>query len=315
MASYNHGKYLACGIESIIGQTYADWELIVVDDGSKDESMGIIRNYLKRFPDRIYLYTHSGHKNKNISRTYQLALSKVRGEYCAFLESDDSWHPDKLERMIEVLETNNDVVLAYSDVELVGDIDGAGILFARQHSRNLRNVNCRLKNKPFDAMPLMFGGNIVPTFSACVIRSSVLNELDYTEKHQTWLDWWLWSQIAMKGKFYYVHERLTNFRVHDQSCNFKHIQSINHDFQADIFRIDLLHVVVEKLLLENNLELASKIFNENRIVSNRYLELLKWTSIFSPFLMIYRFSKRVPFLKSLRMLMEKCIYIIKRGFH
>ena len=92
---YNAGRYLAAALDSVLAQTYRDYEIIVVDDGSGDDSAAVAA----RYPQVRYFYhTHSG-----VSVTRNLAISKACGEFLVFLDADDLWVPEKLEKQICLL--------------------------------------------------------------------------------------------------------------------------------------------------------------------------------------------------------------------
>jgi glycosyltransferase involved in cell wall biosynthesis len=104
-------KYLAEAIQSVLAQTYENWELILVDDGSSDRSAEIAREYVARRPDRIRYLTHPKGMNCGMSASRNLGLRDARGLFVAFLDGDDIWYPDKLERQIELLNEHPDAVM------------------------------------------------------------------------------------------------------------------------------------------------------------------------------------------------------------
>src|SRR4051812_1969316 len=96
--SYNHARFLPEAIESVLAQTYDNIELIIVDDGSTDESLTIARDYAARFPEQIRVHTHPDGRNHGISKTANLALSLIRGKYWNGLASDDILLPTKIKQ-------------------------------------------------------------------------------------------------------------------------------------------------------------------------------------------------------------------------
>jgi len=102
----NEEKFIQEAIESILAQTYDNWELLLVDDGSTDKSSDIARRYAEKFPGKIRYLEHDGHKNRGISTSRNVAIQNAKGEYIAFLDGDDIYLPDKLERQVAILESN-----------------------------------------------------------------------------------------------------------------------------------------------------------------------------------------------------------------
>jgi glycosyltransferase involved in cell wall biosynthesis/peptidoglycan/xylan/chitin deacetylase (PgdA/CDA1 family)/SAM-dependent methyltransferase len=99
----NEEKYLSEAIESLFAQTYPYWELILVDDGSTDASTQIAREISAAHRDRVRYLEHNGHMNRGMSASRNLGLRHARGDFIAFLDADDVWLPEKLERQVAIL--------------------------------------------------------------------------------------------------------------------------------------------------------------------------------------------------------------------
>ena len=96
--NYNYGRFIGDAIQSVVNQTYTDWELVVVDDGSVDESADVIEKYRKIYPDRIFS-VYKG--NAGQASCFNEGMKHASGEIIAFLDSDDAWKPNKLERIVQ----------------------------------------------------------------------------------------------------------------------------------------------------------------------------------------------------------------------
>ncbi len=107
----NAERFIEEAIESVFAQTYTDWELLLVDDGSTDGSTKIARYYVKQYPDKVRYLEHDGHKNKGMSATRNLGIRHSIGEYVAFLDSDDVWLPNKLEEQVTILQSRPQVAM------------------------------------------------------------------------------------------------------------------------------------------------------------------------------------------------------------
>lgn len=97
MPAYNSGKYIRDAIHSVIMQSYTHWELIIVDDCSKDDTANIVKTFMEQ-DARIQLYTNE--HNQGVSYSRNRAISQAKGRWIAFLDSDDMWRDDKLEKQI-----------------------------------------------------------------------------------------------------------------------------------------------------------------------------------------------------------------------
>ncbi|WP_170114185.1 glycosyltransferase family 2 protein [Pontibacter mucosus] len=107
MCIYNVEKYLREAIDSVLHQTFTDWELLLIDDGSADGSTQIARQYAAAHSTKIRFSEHQEHVNKGLSASRNLGLSIARGELVAFLDADDVWLPDYLEIQISLLRQKN----------------------------------------------------------------------------------------------------------------------------------------------------------------------------------------------------------------
>ena len=115
--AYNAEKYLESTIQSVINQTYTDWELIIINDGSNDGTLELISNFKDR-DSRIKVFSY---ENAGVAHSRNRGIAKARGEYIAFLDADDLWTPNKLEMQLEALQNNLDVGVAYSWVDYIDE--------------------------------------------------------------------------------------------------------------------------------------------------------------------------------------------------
>ena len=99
----NAGKYIGEAIDSVLAQTYAHWELLLVDDGSSDGSTDIARRYADQYPAKIRYLKHDNHKNRGMAASRNLGIRNAMGEYIAFLDADDIWLPRKLDEQVRIL--------------------------------------------------------------------------------------------------------------------------------------------------------------------------------------------------------------------
>ena len=102
----NEERFVAEAIESVLGQRYSDWEMILVDDGSSDRSTEIARGYAMHNEGRIQYIDHPGHVNRGLSPSRNVGMKAARGKYVAFLDADDVWSPQKLAEQVELLEAH-----------------------------------------------------------------------------------------------------------------------------------------------------------------------------------------------------------------
>jgi glycosyltransferase involved in cell wall biosynthesis len=110
---WNAERFIRDAIESVLEQTFEDWELLLVDDGSTDASTRIARDYAAAHPDKIRYLEHPGHVNNGMSAARNLGIEAARGEYLGFLDADDIWLPYKLEEQIAILRERPEVDMLF----------------------------------------------------------------------------------------------------------------------------------------------------------------------------------------------------------
>lgn len=216
-ASYNYERYIGETVESILAQSFDDWELIVVDDGSMDGSCALVERYAAQ-DARIRLLRHPDGKNHGLAATLSLGVGAARGGWTTFLESDDTWTPDCLQQRMRVLErTGADIVFNHIELNPMPGSNPAGYaeLIRRTHNK------FRGKNSRFGLPVSLLAQSDIPTFSCAMLRTSLLRRLDFAPPVTRWLDWWLWMQAAQYGRFAYVPEACTRWRIHEASYNRK----------------------------------------------------------------------------------------------
>ncbi|HEX6879028.1 MAG TPA: glycosyltransferase [Terriglobales bacterium] len=114
---YNPGKVLKGAIESIQSQSFAEWELLLVDDGSNDGSRAAAEDAARRDCERILLLSHADGKNHGLTVTRNLGLQHCRGEFVALLDADDVWLPSKLQEQVEILRHQADAAMVFGRSE------------------------------------------------------------------------------------------------------------------------------------------------------------------------------------------------------
>lgn len=232
-ASFNYAHCIAETINSVLEQTFSDWELIIVDDGSKDNSLEIIRSFCTEDP-RIKLFTHPDNVNRGLRETLKLAVSKIQSEYTAFLESDDKWKPDNLSQKVAILKRYPEVALVDDEVELFGDSS----FFSRYDNYWLiRKKSFQKISFPANIYTDLFYENLIPTFSCAVCRSDILKACSFDYSYAPHLDRSLWLQICHKHLYFHIDKKLTCWRIHSESYITRENKSYRKNFLHNIYHL------------------------------------------------------------------------------
>ena len=204
LPTYNRANsYLKNAIESVINQTYENWELLVIDNYSTDNTRELIKSYEKRNIKFLINYTRG-----NIAKSRNLGIKKSTGDYIAFIDSDDTWEPQKLEECEKIYGLNSDTLICHSE--------------KWQYENNQMKIvhygptkNATYKNLLIKGNCLSLSATVVPKYFFSKIgsfseRSEIISAEDYD----------LWIRIAKNNfQFLFLTSILGTFRVHSKSIS------------------------------------------------------------------------------------------------
>lgn len=229
VASYNYAHLLPETLDSILAQTYTHYEIVVVDDGSTDDSLQVIRRYMAQH-SCIKLFTHPNQENKGLSATVELGIKESQGDFVAFCESDDMWEPRYLEKKVDVINRYQQVAIISNGVQTFGDEKAVHL---RKAYLDMIDTVLNEGGNRVD----IYGQkkmNYIPTFSAVMVRKDVLSRLDFNTPVQAWLDFWLYRQILKDELLFYIPEKLTRWRQHQSFNGVTSAASYTH-IESDVF--------------------------------------------------------------------------------
>lgn len=196
MAAYNYGHYIGTAIQSVLNQDMPDWELIIVDDGSTDNTRNVVNEYSSD-PRIRYLY----HDNQGQPATENLGISFARAAWIAFIDADDCWLPSKLTKQLELASKNPDAAVIYAERALM-NASGSEIPAPR-----------RIQYRG-EILDKLFRQNFIP-FSSAMAKADVLQKAGgFNPEYRHANDYDLWLRIAVLGyKFDFVPEILIRYRT------------------------------------------------------------------------------------------------------
>jgi len=210
--TFNHSEYLIESIDSVLSQTYPNVELIVLDDGSTDNTIDL----LKKYGDRIYWQSH---KNMGQANTLNKGWSIAKGEILGYLSADDVLKPDAVKNSIDYLNQHPDVVVCYCDFDLIDP-----------NSKIIRKVNA-----PEYDYKDMLTKLICPPGPGTFFRKSVFKHLGgWNTSLKRFPDYEYWLRVGLLGKFGHLSENLAAFRVHENSQSFS---KVDYDRAEEVVRV------------------------------------------------------------------------------
>lgn len=221
MPAYNSEGYIAQSIQSIIDQTYNNWELIIINDGSSDKSVEIVNTFNDK---RIKLFHNE--TNCGLAVTRNKLFDLAHGDFIAILDSDDLARPDRLTKQVSFLTANQDYGMIGSWISL---IDGQGIRL---------NKTMKYKAKPQEIPGILFLDNYFSQ-SSVMMRKAIAMSQKYNLEYPPCEDYDLWIRVSRITKVWNLQESLIDYRVHNSNIS---------KTQAD------RREVSERLILKNQLD-------------------------------------------------------------
>lgn len=200
MPVYNATQYLAEALESILLQTFQDWELILVDDGSTDDIMSVLSRYQD---ERIYYIKND--VNLGLIKTLNRGIDYCGGKYIARMDADDIAHPRRLQYQVDFMEQHPEYLMCGTDA-LVIDNDG-----------NRTGKICNLTSNNLLQINLLFSPPFI--HPSTIIRKEVLERNRYDENYKHVEDYELWCRIAHQGKVANIGKFLLLYRWHDSNVS------------------------------------------------------------------------------------------------
>lgn len=204
MPVYNAEKYIKESIESVLTQTYQNYELIIVNDSSTDSSIQIAESIVG-FSNKVR-FINLDH-NQGVSHARNTGIKSAKGEYVAFIDSDDIWLENKLEDQMHFM-LSKDILFSFTAYEIM-------------HCDSTRN-NTFVKVPEVTEYHSLLCGNTIPCFTV-VCHKSLLNGNDFENiKHE---DYVLWLQLSKKNKLYGYNKKLGIYREHNTSISSNKIKA------------------------------------------------------------------------------------------
>lgn len=235
MPSYNASRFISESIDSVLRQTYPDWELLICDDCSKDNTLDIAHKY-EQEDKRVRVFSLSTNSGAAAARNY--SLSQAKGQIIAFLDSDDIWKPNKLEKQLSFM-LGHRYAFTYTEYELMNE-EGA-LLHKSPHMPQFLSYSQYLRNTAIGCLTVMVDKRQVGEFMMPSIRSS--------QDMATWL-----LLLKRIDKAYLFPENLAIYRLVSNSNSAKKVKAAK-----DVWRV---YREIERLsFLKSAISFGGYVFN------------------------------------------------------
>jgi glycosyltransferase involved in cell wall biosynthesis len=216
---FNGDRFIEEAIASVFSQTYNCWELLLVDDGSTDNSSAIALNYAQLYPEKVLYLEQESHQNCGVSAARNLGIRYAKGEYIAFLDADDIWLPQKLERQIKILESQPEAVMVFGPTQYWYSWTGNP---QDQQLDWLREIGIEPNTllKPPILVKLLLGNQVnSPNPSGVLIQRQVCEEIDgFPEELVLYEDQAFFAKVCLHHPVFLMNEYFDLYRQHPDSC-------------------------------------------------------------------------------------------------
>lgn len=306
--NYNHSIYLEDRINSILSQTYTNFELILLDDCSSDNSVEILNKY--RLHPKVSHFIVNNENSGSNYKQWNKGVNLSQGDLIWIAESDDTCDSCFLEKLVQVFIDKN-VVLAYSQsnrMDYKGEIVGDWHFQTDMLDKPLFETEFKIDGRDF-IEKFLIHKNVIPNASGVVFRKSAFELVKGSREDIKYCaDWFLWLQILIaNGTIFYTNQKLNNFRFHEKSVIATSATTSSVPF---IRRYDIiLRKELNKLLKEFNLinlyQINLKHLKKEILEEILFLSKLKKTSAilelieFNFFIFKFNFRQKLSFLKQL----------------
>jgi glycosyltransferase involved in cell wall biosynthesis len=287
-------RFIEEAIESVFAQTYDNWELLLVDDGSADSSTQIALRYAEQHPGKVRYLEHPGHRNRGTGASRNLGIEHAKGEYIAFLDADDVWLEDKLERQVAVLGSHPEAGMLYGPIEYWYSWTGNPEDVRRDFVPELGFPTNTLFEPP-TLLTLLhpLGSAPQPHLSNLLLRRGAVERTGGFEEAfgRMYEDQAFYAKVYLKEPVFVASECWSRYRQHPDSCCAVMARMGQH-LCARQFFLDWL----EEYLLEQGVEDAKiwKLLQEDRIVVQvrAHAQDREWKQALRSLLVLARYHPR-----------------------
>jgi glycosyltransferase involved in cell wall biosynthesis len=220
MIFLNCEKFIQEAIDSIFAQTYKNWELLLVDDGSTDASSAIAQQFAQKYPDKVRYLEHEGHQNLGMSTSRNLGIDRAQGDYIAFLDADDIWIAEKLEQQVAIFAAYPQAAMVYGRTLMWHSWTGNPADSQRDYFFNLGLQPNTLIYPPKLLILLLENITQKPTTCNAIVRREVFEQVGKFEDifRGMYEDQVFFAKVHLHAPVFVADECWAKYRQHSESC-------------------------------------------------------------------------------------------------
>ncbi len=293
ISTYNRAQFLIKAIESVLNQTFQSFELIIVDDGSTDETEKIVKEFQKK--DKRIKYILLEENSGGPSKPKNIGIDISSGKYLAFLDDDDEWFPEKLEKQLDIFKNNNNLTLV-----------ACNSLDVYEEKGTIKKYKIKKRKDYFVAI---LESCFIHSSSSVIVKKDALNNVGFFDENlKIGEDWDMWIRILSQYHFSFTEEPLFKYHIHNKNISQKLCEKDSIGDHLSIFNKHKKHYLNNHKIYSNKLRydgtrymLSSQVKNAQKAflksIKINPLNLKSYLYFFISFLGI-KIYKNLNFLKS-----------------
>lgn len=235
--AYNCQRFLGEAIESVFAQTYANIEVIVVEDGSSDGTLDVASKYAG--DERYRVYRHDGGVNRGVSETRALGIRHARGEYIAFLDADDVFEPEKIGLQVDAMNRHPSAVLCHSATSVLYEDEKDADVFWWTFSIEEEESEYRLEECDY-----FLDGNEICNSSVLARADAVRKAFIASRQLFQFEDWLNWIILSTHGTFVFLPRQTVRYRYHSNSAT---AAILKNDLRRHYSYLEMLFTLATRL--------------------------------------------------------------------
>ena len=287
---FNREQFLAESVESLLAQTFQNWELILIDDGSTDNSSIIAQEFVNKYPTKIFLYSHKNGENRGASSSRNLGIKSANGDFITFLDSDDVFLPHTLEIEIAAFEQNPQADVVCGTLQY-------WFSWTEKHDKKERDffVDLGVSTEKLYKPPKLLVHNLraggrKPGIGCVILKSEFAKQFDLFEDDFVYVgeDQIFWAITSLYAKIYVLEDCLAKYRQHSRSSNASVFESGDANADLEKFSVWLENYLIENKIEDQEVWKALKSWQKENDFREKYQWLINLYQRIFPFHIRYR---------------------------
>ncbi len=299
---YNREDFLSDAIDSVLSQTYENWELMLIDDGSKDKSFEIAKNYSEKHPRKIKVLTHENGQNRGASASRNLGIKNSKGGFITFLDSDDIYFPDTIEKEVTAFAENPDAEAVCGTLECWYSWSEEADEREKDFEIDLVLQLERIYEPPELLIHNLSAKGRKPGINCVMLKRGFIERIGSVfedDCQYVWEDQIFWAKVSLNAKIFVMGDCLSKYRQHPTSSSTVEMQDGQDIPSMQIFLDWLEEYLIEQNANDKRVWKSLRSFRRSLKVETKLSGLKQFYRRSLPLYMRYKIRDKLTALKEL----------------